>query len=375
MITRQLTCVAICTVGELFGGVERHVLGMLAGLRSAGVSAHLIVFNDGELAAQARSQGYEPIVLSGSNLSLPLTARRLAQRLAERGIELVHVHGYKAAVFCACARIWHRFAIVKTEHGMPEPMVGGMLATLRDRTYHALDSIAMRATRACICYVTRDLQSFRSSAHRGLRTAVVPNGVAAMNPDDFPRPPEYSRDRLNLAIVGRLDRVKGHRFVVEALAADERLRNVDLQIVGSGPTEEELRELVANRKLSSQIHFLGFRRNVYDYIAHCDVLLMPSLHEGLPYTLLEAMALGRPIIASRIGGLAEILEDGATALLTAPGDVPTLASAILRVCRDHALRQSIGAAARALQREHYSLDSTTRAYLAIFEDHLATCRT
>lgn len=375
MVISQLSPLAICTVGELFGGVERHVLGMLSGLRSAGVPAQLVVFHDGELAAQARSQGDEPIVLSGRNLSLPLTARRLALQLAEQDIELVHVHGYKAAVFCANARIWHRFAIVKTEHGMPEPMVGGILATLRDRAYHALDSIAMRATNACICYVTRDLQNFRSSAHNGLRTAVVPNGVGPMNPNDFPRPPEYTRDRLNLTIVGRLDRVKGHRFVIEALAADEHLRNVDLQIVGSGPTEEELRELVERRELSGQIHFLGFRRNVYDYIAHCDALLMPSLHEGLPYTLLEAMALGRPIIASRVGGLAEVLEDRRTALLTAPGDVQALASAIRTICKDRALRESIGSNARALQHKYYSLDSTTRTYIAIFEDHLKTCRT
>ena len=371
---RELGPLAICTVGELFGGVERHVLGMLAGLRSAGHVAHLIVFHDGELAAQARAQGDIPLILPGSNRSLLATARQIAGLLAERNVRLVHVHGYKAAVFCAAARFWRRFAIVKTEHGMPEPMAGGLLGTLRDRGYHRLDAFAMRWTNAAICYVTRDLEVFRRQTHARLRTAIVPNGIAPMSGADFTRPPEYAHERLNVAIVGRLDRVKGHRFAIEALAMDGRQRKISLQIIGSGPTEAELRALVGERKLSDQVHFLGFRRNVYDYIAHCDALLMPSSHEGLPYTLLEAMALGRPIIASRVGGLAEVLEDGETALLTPPGDVPALASALLRLCDNSTLPQSLGATARSVQREHYSLETMTRAYLSIYRDHLSSGR-
>ncbi|TXG78440.1 MAG: glycosyltransferase family 1 protein [Thermomicrobiales bacterium] len=370
----RLTAVAICTVGELFGGVERHVLGMLQGLRAAGIEARLVLFHDAELAAQARAQGDVPVILPGRNRSLFETAKRLARILAEHHVRLVHVHGYKAAVFCAIARLWHRFAIVKTEHGMPEPMAGGALSTLRDRTYHRLDTFAMRKTNAAICYVSRDLWAFRQQDHAGLRTNVVSNGIGPMRCSDFPRPPEYSSGCLNAAIVGRLDRVKGHRFAIEALDGDRRLRTIHLQVIGSGPTEAELRDLVRDRDMTSQVHFLGFRRNVYDYIAHCDVLLMPSLHEGLPYTLLEAMALGRPIVASSVGGLAEVLEHGKTALLVPAGDAPALASTLLRILEDPELRASLGANARTVQRERYSLESMTHSYLAIYREHLAAGR-
>lgn len=372
--TSALGSLAICTVGELFGGVERHVLGMLAGLRRTGNVAQLILFHDGELAAQARAQGDIPIVLPGSNRSVLATSRRLARLLMEQGTSLVHVHGYKAAVYCALARVWHRFAIVKTEHGMPELIAGGMLDTLRDRAYHRLDAVAMQSTNAAICYVTRDLQNFRRRTHAGLRTAVVANGVERMEVEDFPRPPEFANHRFNAAIVGRLEPVKGHQFAIEALAADGRLRGVDLHIVGAGPTETALRALSEERKVADQVHFLGFRRNVYDYIAHCDALLMPSIHEGLPYTLLEAMALGRPIIASRVGGLAEVLDNGRTALLVPPGDVPALASALLRVCNERMLQRSLGETARSVQLEHYSLETMTQSYLSIYRDHLAACR-
>src|SRR5688572_12510286 len=120
----SLDRVAICSVGELFGGVERHILGMAQGLRMRGISTLLLLFHDGELAAQARQQDIEALVLPDRNLSLWATSRKLAGILEQRGIALVHAHGYKAAVFCALARRWHRFAMVKTEHGLSEPSAG-----------------------------------------------------------------------------------------------------------------------------------------------------------------------------------------------------------------------------------------------------------
>jgi glycosyltransferase involved in cell wall biosynthesis len=118
---------------------------------------------------------------------------------------------------------------------------------------------------------------------------------------------------------------------------------------------------------------LGFRRNAYDYIAHCKVLLMPSLHEGLPYTLLEAMALGIPAVASRVGGLAEVIQDDATGILVPPRDVPALSAAIRRLHRDDALRVRLGEAARQLQRAQYSLEAMTGRYIQIYWDLQHPC--
>ena len=81
-----------------------------------------------------------------------------------------------------------------------------------------------------------------------------------------------------------------------------------MNIIGTGPLTAELKGLAEELGVSDRVRFLGFKKNVYDYMAHCDALIMPSLHEGLPYTVLEAMSLGLPVIASRVGGLAEVLE-------------------------------------------------------------------
>lgn len=361
-----LKCVAICTVGELFGGVERHVLGILSGLDAHGVRTLLILFHDGELAAQARGQGIDPVILPEPNLSLLSTSRRLARVLEKHKVYVVHVHGYKAMVFCTLARRWYPFAMVKTEHGLPEPMANSSVRAFRNRFYHQMDTVATRMAGALVCYVTEDLLTHYRQAHRGLRAMVIPNGVAGMDPSQFPRPPEFRPNCFNLAIVGRLDTVKGHHLLIEAMATDIVSSDVHLQIVGIGPCELELRALAEARGIAHRVYILGFRRNVYDYIAHCHALLMPSLHEGLPYSLIEAMALGTPIIASRVGGLAEVLQDGITALLVPPRDVTTLALAIARLHNDQELCSQLGKEARRLQQTKYSLEAMTKNYLEVY---------
>jgi glycosyltransferase involved in cell wall biosynthesis len=358
--------VAICTVGELFGGVERHVLGLIEGLGTQGVSTLLVLFHDGELAIQARRQGIEPVILPNRNRSFLTTSRQLARILEQHQIHIVHVHGYKATVFCALARKWRPFAMVKTEHGMPEPMAGGAINTWRNQLYHLLDSIATRTTGPTVCYVTEDLQKYYRRAHSGLSTIVIPNGVGSMDRRKFSRPAEMHEEWFNLLVVGRLDMVKGHHLAIEAMAAEGISSKVHLHIVGLGPREQELQVLAKSLGVAHRVHFLGFQRNVYNYIVHCNALLMPSLHEGLPYTLLEAMALGTPIIASRVGGLAEVLQDDVTALLVPPQDVVSLALAIARLHNDQGLCSRLGEEGRNLQQTKYSLKVMTESYLAIY---------
>lgn len=364
---QSVQCVAICSVGESFGGIERHILGILSGLRTHGIATILLIFHEGELAAQAREQGVEPVVLPNHNRSLLATSRKIAQILKQQQIRVVHVHGYKAAVYCMLARYWYPFGMVKTEHGLLEPTGGRPLLALYEHFYQFLGDLATRIADAQVCYVTEELLVHYRNTHSGLRGTVIPNGVANLDRDQLPRPPEFREDCFNLVIVGRLDSVKGHHLAIEALASENQPPNLHLYIVGIGPRESALRALTEANGIAHQVHFLGFRRNVYDYIAHCHALLMPSLHEGLPYTLLEAMAIGIPIIATKVGGLAEVLRDGDTALLVPSEDTAALAQAIVRLHDDPGLRCKLGERARYCQQMHYSLQAMTRQYISIYQ--------
>jgi glycosyltransferase involved in cell wall biosynthesis len=253
-------------------------------------------------------------------------------------------------------------------------MAGSPIRALRNRLYSGLDTIATRISASMVCYVTEDLRNYYRQAHSGLRVMVIPNGVQQLDRSQFPRPAELREDWVNLLLVGRLDMVKGHHIAIEAMANETISPDIHLHLLGLGPREEELRDLADSLGVAQRIHMLGFRRNVYDYIAYCDAVLMPSLHEGLPYILLEAMAFATPIIASRVGGLAEVLQDEATGLLIPPQDVTALAQAIRQLHDNPALGSQLGERARHLQQTKYSLEAMTKSYLAVYRT-LTTART
>lgn len=217
-----------------------------------------------------------------------------------------------------------------------------------------------------MCYVTEELRAHHRSACSELNGRVIPNGLGEIDRSRLPCPPEFHKDWFNVVIVGRVDTVKGHQLAIEAVAAPNMPTNVHLHIVGTGPDEPALQVLAETRAVAHRVHFLGFKRDVYSYLAHCQVLLMPSLHEGLPYTLLEAMALGVPIIASQVGGLAEVLQNSVTALLVSPRDTKAFSQAIRRLYDDPKLGFQLAERARYLQQTRYSLESMADGYLVLY---------
>jgi glycosyltransferase involved in cell wall biosynthesis len=132
--------------------------------------------------------------------------------------------------------------------------------------------------------------------------------------------------------------------------------------------------LTKELRLESRVSFHGFRNNSYDYVAHADALLMPSLHEGLPYTALEAMALRTPIIASRVGGLAEALDDGRTAMLVPPKEPADLAAAIAHLASSPALAKRLRDEAYEDVGNRFSARTMGLQYVRVFADALAQLR-
>jgi glycosyltransferase involved in cell wall biosynthesis len=118
---------------------------------------------------------------------------------------------------------------------------------------------------------------------------------------------------------------------LQALALADAPRDIMLHIVGDGPSRAPLTRLAQELRVYTRVRFHGFRTDVNDFLAHADALLMPSLHEGLPYTLLEALALQVPVIATEVGGLREVLRDDRTALLIASENPPAIARALRRL--------------------------------------------
>jgi glycosyltransferase involved in cell wall biosynthesis len=186
-------------------------------------------------------------------------------------------------------------------------------------------------------------------------------------------------DNLNIIVLGEVCPRKGTAYLLEAMAKMQAaVPKVSVYLVGdnSAPEHQEYRkhlhDVVARRRLDN-IHFTGWRRDCCEILALMDLLVLPSTDEGVPKAILEAMALGKPVVASRIGGIPEVVLEGKTGLLVAPQDSDELAQAIITLAQDSELRQKMGALAKKVALREYAIqDNITgmeRIYLDILEEN------
>ncbi len=362
-------------MGELYGGVERQILDLCVHFRREGQEVPLVVlFHDRELAARLRELRVETIVLRGRNRYDWDLMRQMRDVLANHGINVVHAHGYKATIVAGLIKRQLGFRLIKTEHGKLEASLSDPAGWLYFRLVFALEQRITRRAVDAVSYVTQDIQRAYIKLHKGMACWIIPNGIDALPLEGCARPADLPDGVFNVGIVGRVTRIKGIPLAIGALERPEVPEAVHLVIIGTGRLLPRLRRLVRAKGLERRVHFLGFRRNVFDYLAHLDALLMPSYHEGLPYTLLEAMSLQRPIIATRVGGLAEVLQDGQTGLLVPKADVPAIARALVDIHTSEELRVRLGRNARKQQIAHYDLQSMGRAYSQLYGVEGKACR-
>ena len=202
------------------------------------------------------------------------------------------------------------------------------------------------------------------------RVLTIPNGVLA--PDT--RHPAPLRADLGLAdqdtlivAVGNLYPVKGHRYLIEALGLlRERHPHAHVALVGRGELHEPLTALARSLGLSDRVHLLGFRPDVGSVLAAADLFAMPSLSEGLPLALLEAMRAGLPIIATDVGGVRTALANGEAGLLVAPGDAQDLATALNWLLSQPGVAAGLAARAEAQAAQEHDFQHTADSYASLY---------
>lgn len=190
-----------------------------------------------------------------------------------------------------------------------------------------------------------------------------------------PQARREARDGVLIGIIGQIGERKGHLVLLEALR--ELVREhapVKLLIVGKEPAHsvegytERLQAFVRQHQLEPYVKLLGFRRDVPDLLAQLDILALPSLQEPFGKIVIEAMAMETPVIASRVGGVPEILADGETGLLVPPQDSIALKQALSRLIADAALRERMGKAGRQRVEACFSLERNVHATQAIYQE-------
>jgi glycosyltransferase involved in cell wall biosynthesis len=174
---------------------------------------------------------------------------------------------------------------------------------------------------------------------------------------------------LVIGTVSRLDPAKGVEFLIRALA---RVNDLTLVIVGDGPERGALEALASDLGVAGRIHWAGHQRGVMHLLPAFDLFVQPSLHEGMPNTVLEAMAAGLPVVATAVGGTPEAVVDGLTGLLIPPRDPDALAETIAALLRDPDLRREMGRAGRERVAEHFGMarmvEQTERLYTQLLTE-------
>ena len=210
------------------------------------------------------------------------------------------------------------------------------------------------------------------------RVLTIPNGVRWIPPGRITLRDELGLapgDRLVVA-VGNLYPVKGHRHLVEAVAAlAGRHPTLHLAIGGRGELEDALRSLARERGIAERVHLLGLRSDVAAVLAAADIFALPSLSEGLPLALLEAMFAGRPIVASDVGEVRMALDRGTAGVVVEAGNADALAAAIDRLLRDPQEARRLGDRAAAHAHAEYDLSRMVDRYVSLYETALGGVRT
>lgn len=282
---------------------------------------------------------------------------RLYRLLARERIDILHAHMPRASVpGAALARLARVPVVISHEHG--SAVEGRVLRPLLDR------NIVARLSTLIICVSQWDRRQLTEL--EGIpedRIAVVPNGIP-------PLPVEGKDVRAELGTVaktpligavGRLYEEKGHDDLIRAVALLKRRScRVLCLIVGVGPHEASLRALIEELDVAEEVRLLGRRRDVPDLISSLDVAVLSSRREGSPLAMLEYMAGAAPIVATAVGGIPELIEDGRQGLLVPGRDPEALAAGIERLLADRELAERLGLAAQQRQRAEYDLDVVVR---------------
>jgi glycosyltransferase involved in cell wall biosynthesis len=196
--------------------------------------------------------------------------------------------------------------------------------------------------------------------------AVIPNGVDTG--EFFPSDSQPRHACLRIGVAARLVPEKGLGPLLEAFARlGEDGLEAELLIAGDGTLLSSLQEQAAALGRSRSVHFLGLVQNMGHFWRSVDVAVLPSIAaEGLPLTILEAMATGLPVVATRVAGAPEVIQDASNGVLVPPGDVSALVDALRRAARDPQWRRALGRSALQTVREHFSMDAISRRIGAIY---------
>jgi glycosyltransferase involved in cell wall biosynthesis len=358
------------------GGPLTHLRDLAPHVAAEGIDVR-VVCADEQSAASFRAEGIDTVVRPLRNKLDVRGAARAWPELADA--DVVHTHDRRTGLLVRPLARGRGARSVHTLHGIPDELFGrvGRDVAVEDPTAsrarlfwleHGLLRIeALLSYLGTVVVPSRALADY-ITAHGfpESRLRVIPNGIAVRRREPPPR-----LDPVVIGTAALLERRKGLDVLLEAsarMSAPHRL-----VIYGDGPLRDELEALA--RRLGVPAEFPGFVPDFAERIEELDIFVLPSRGENLPIAILEAMAAALPVVATRVGGVPEVVVDGETGIVVEPDDVSSLADALDRVAADDALRERLGRAGSTRIAEHFDARSTARQMVELYRELLAGAST
>jgi L-malate glycosyltransferase len=355
------------------GGAEVLAARLGRQLRSECRFLYVCLDEAGTIGEELRAEGFPVEVVERRQGVDWRCALRLAKIFEREQVDLVHAHQYTPFFYGLSARLFHRRpAVLFTEHGRhfpdyPRPkrkVVNRLLLERRDRVI----GVGQAVRRALI-----DNEGIPARRVSVIYNGIDTGNIAALNHDRdaVRRELGFGSGEFVILLVARLDYLKDHATAVRTMKrVIAQCPQARLVLVGEGPEQLAVRQLIEAHQLTGHIRFLGLRKDVCRLLQASDVFLLTSISEGIPLTIIEAMAAGLPVVATRVGGVPEVVEEDQTGLLAHSGSDVELAAQLLKLAQDPGLCRRLGRRGQERASAIFSESRMHACYLNLYREML-----
>lgn len=356
--------------GDLWAGAEVMIFNLLTRLnKDTSLRVLALSLNEGVLTEKLRAAGITTHVIPEAHHSLIGILYRAARLLKNSHIAIIHSHRYKENVLAWLLAKWLGLTeLITTIHGLSELPTNSIREARLARWRTKLDYFVVARLFACAVAVSDEMKRvlvqryrFRENQLRVIRNGGLfpPTASSASSRGEY----------FHIGTVGRMVPVKGFELFLEIAAALRRETPfVRFSILGDGPLRGDLARRAEGLNISDCVEFVAPRRDPFPYYRSLDLYLNTSLHEGLPLSVVEAMACGKPVVSSAVGGIPEIVVHGEHGFLVEGREPGRFAEWCVKLMRDDRLRRTIGERAAAVANSRLSAPAMAEAYRRLYDE-------
>lgn len=358
--------VKVCYIisGDLWAGAEVMAFHLLKGLmRYKVLELSVVLLNEGKLAEEIRKLNIPLEVFNESKMSFFQIFSAIRKEAKRRPPDVIHSHRYKENILAyLVSKTKKGIKLIGTQHGMPEFYDG---SGLKSRMILKLNFLVLSKCFQNVIAVSKDIQQtlINQNGFPEDKIKTIYNGIEI--PDNIQI--KKNKGAFVVGSSGRLFPVKDYHLMVEVAREFLKMKNnVRFELAGDGPEESKIKDLIRKFGLENRFLLRGFLKDMNTFYQGLDLYLNTSFHEGIPMSILEAMAHGLPVVAPRVGGIIEILSNQIEGYLVEGRNPKAFAEKCLRLYEDKMLRRQMGLLAREKVIKEFSINRMVEKYYDLY---------